>query len=242
MTSNSKINEVGLHSIRPKILFQLVEKKFQNQNVSFVVNIPSSEIGGLTLLEHSILVSLIKLLSPKEIFEFGTYMGASSFVMAANSDDKTQITTLDIPAQELSINSSYDEKLSDIKNDNFLRESFVNKGAIYINQADEKTKSKINQIYHNSHNLDLDKNNLLNRFDFIFIDGGHDYKTIKNDTEKALKMAKKDAIIIWHDFKSNLHTNVTDFIKEFSCNHSVIHVEPSMIAFTLLGKYQDLIA
>lgn len=229
-----------IKSIRPKVIFQKIEEKFPNQNVNFIANIPSSNIGGLTLLEHSVLASMIKFFDSKNIFEFGTFMGASSFVMAVNSAADAHITTLDIAQNDIAINKNYNEGLRDIENDNFLRNEFVGKGAIYINQADEKTRRKITQIYHNSLTLDCEKHDLLNSFDLVFIDGGHDYKTIENDTLKALQMVKKDAIIIWHDFKSNLHTNVTDFIGDFSKSYDVINVEATMLAFTLIGKYRDL--
>jgi len=228
----------GIISIRPKYIFQLIEKKFGNLNNTFIVNIPSSEIGGLTLLEHSLLVSFIKLFHPEQIFEYGTYMGASSFVMAANSAKSASIYTLDIPKDQSDFSEPYNSNSDDIKNDNYLRSVFVEKGAIYIKQADQNIRSKITQIYCDSHKLNLDEYNLRKRFDFIFIDGGHDYKTIKNDTDKSLEMVKEDAIIIWHDFKSNLHTNVTDFINDFSKNHLIIHIESTMLAFTLMGKHK----
>ena len=32
-------------------------------------------------------------------------------------------------------------------------------------------------------------------FDLIFIDGGHTYQVVKNDTEKALQMINKNGLI-----------------------------------------------
>ena len=39
------------------------------------------------------------------------------------------------------------------------------------------------------------------KYDLIFIDGGHTYTCIKNDTdEKSLEMIKENGLILWHDF------------------------------------------
>lgn len=48
-------------SIRPQVLFQAVEASFPNENLGFMVIIPSPDIGSMTLLESSVLVSLLKL-------------------------------------------------------------------------------------------------------------------------------------------------------------------------------------
>ena len=36
--------------------------------------------------------------------------------------------------------------------------------------------------------------------DLIFIDGGHTYELIKNDSELAFQMISKNGIIFWHDY------------------------------------------
>jgi len=82
---------------------------------------------------------------------------------------------------------------------------------------------------------------LNKRFDFIFIDGGHDYETVRIDTENALKMAKDDAVIIWHDYRSKIHGDVTSFVDDFSADHPIIHVQNTMLAFTLRGNLRSLL-
>jgi predicted O-methyltransferase YrrM len=241
--------ENGVHEIRPKIIFEKIENEFQDTNINFTVNIPSSKIGGLTLLESSILISLLKLLNSTQIFEFGTYMGATSVLLAQNSSVDARITTLDIEPDEMAkqqygVNKenieNEDYLRNDSVNDNYLRGEFANKGAIYINQANDDLKQKIIQIYSDSRTLDLQSNNFVDRFDFIFIDGGHDYETIKNDTEKALQMVKDDSIVIWHDYRSQIHGDVTRFVDLYSSSNSIIHVQSTMLAFMLNGKFQSM--
>jgi predicted O-methyltransferase YrrM len=176
--------------IRPKVIFSEIETRFPNKNVNFIVNIPTSQIGGLTLLESSILISFVKLMDPKNLFEFGTYMGASTVLLATNTHKSAKIYSLDINPEELEMfpyNIDTSKLLNDDKeNDNFLRSNFVNNGAKYIKNSSAATQSKIKLILQNSLNLDPEKEGFLKKFDFIFIDGGHEYHIIKKDTENAI--------------------------------------------------------
>jgi len=234
----------GVHEIRPKVLFKKIETSFPDDNVMFSVSIPSSAIGGMTLLESSILVTLTKLISPSEFFEFGTYMGATSVLLAVNSSATAKITTVDLEPETVELSDSNDDALilkDDVENDNYLRRMFAEKGSFYIDRADAATKAKIHRMYHDSRTLDPAKSGLSKRFDFIFIDGGHDYETVRIDTENALKMAKDDAVIIWHDYRSKIHGDVTSFVDDFSADHPIIHVQNTMLAFTLRGKFRSLL-
>ena len=44
--------------------------------------------------------------------------------------------------------------------------------------------------------------------EFVFIDGGHDHKTLSSDTENPIV---RRGVIVWHDFGSNLHNDVSDY-------------------------------
>jgi predicted O-methyltransferase YrrM len=235
----------GIHEIRPKVLFQKIETLFPDNNIMFNVSIPTSTIGGMTLLESSILVSLTKLLSPSDFFEFGTYLGATSVLLAINSSEHAKVTTMDLPPENIAPKTKGidDSRIlhDDLENDNYLRRMFAEKGAFYINRTDDITKRKIHRIQHDSRTLNPLDLGLSENFDFIFIDGGHDYDTVKIDTANAFHMSKEDAVIIWHDYRSKIHGDVTKFVDEFSHENSVIHVQNTMLAFTLKGKFRDLL-
>ncbi|MCU7876049.1 MAG: class I SAM-dependent methyltransferase [Candidatus Thiodiazotropha sp. (ex Lucinoma borealis)] len=230
--------------IRPKVVFQAVEKKYPDQNTEFIVNIPTSAIGGLTLLESSLLVSFIKLISPQQIFEFGTYMGATTLLFARNSQQTTSIFTVDIDPNAISTQEGIGEKeylSDDTANDEYLKDTFSKHGAIYINRTQDAVKQRITQIYQDSTTIEPQIQNFLNRFELIFIDGGHDFNTVKCDTDNALRMATDDSIIIWHDFRSQIHGDVTRFINEFCNNHEIIHIQNTMLALMLMGKYKEIL-
>lgn len=235
-----------VRAIRPKVLFQKIEAAHPHDNVMFSVSIPSSAIGGMTLLESSILVSLAKLTGAHSYFEFGTYMGATSVLLASNAPAQAHITTLDLPADEIDATAPDGDTAAlilqnDTENDNYLRRQFAQKGAFYIDRADAAVQSRISRMHLNSRKLDPHAQQLAGKFDFIFIDGAHDYETVAIDTANALAMARPDAVILWHDYRSKIHGDVTRFVDDFSATMPVIHVENTMLAFMLAGRFAALL-
>ena len=80
------IRRAGLAHIKPKVVFMKIEAS-DPAPVSMRINVPSSDIGSVTLLEAAALVSLVKLVKPRKIFEFGTFLGYSTSLLVENSAD-----------------------------------------------------------------------------------------------------------------------------------------------------------
>lgn len=231
-------------SIRPKVIFKQCEQQLSLAERRFVSNIPSSEIGGLTLLEGAILISLAKLIDAKSIFEFGTFMGATTSLFALNTDKSCQVTTLDLPrdtAEKHSIDGSL-VLTNGEENDKYLTQKFVRSGPIYLEGIDSLCPGKVTQLYANSRTMDIVDMKLADKFQLIFIDGGHDYETVMKDTENALRMKLDDSIIVWHDYRSSIHGDVTTFLDEFCQKENIYHVENTMLAISLFGKFKSLIS
>ena len=79
---------------------------------------------------------------------------------------------------------------------------------------------------------------LKNHFDLIFIDGGHTYSCIKNDTEKALEMIKQNGIILWHDYASNKRSSkdVFRYLEEMSLKIKIEKIKYTSFQ-RVRGKY-----
>lgn len=58
--------------------------------------------------------------------------------------------------------------------------------------------------------------NLLGKYDLIFIDGGHDYETVKLDFENYSNSLSNKGIIVLHDIKSNIVKGVPKYWRELS--------------------------
>ena len=234
-----------IKSIRPRIIFELAEKKIKTIYRNINIDIPPSYIGSLTLLETSVLLTFVKCIKAKNIFEFGTYFGGTTKNLANNCDLNTKIYSLDIDSKNMKIDNS---KLN-LKNKNYLKNEKINdhylmklfkeNGAFKIKELNRSNQKKIKLI--NLDSLNFDGLKFKNKFDLIFIDGGHDLKTIKSDTINSNIMSKKDSIIIWHDYNSNIHKSVTKFIKNYSNKKKIFFVENTMLAVQLNGKYKKII-
>jgi predicted O-methyltransferase YrrM len=241
----------SIRPIRPKVLFERVERRFPQQNVGFRVNIPSSAIGGMTLLESSVLVSLCKLFDPRRLFEFGTFLGATTLLLAENTHDDARIVTLDLgdDAGDLAADLAdgalpvADDGVGlDIlgcgdDNDSYLRGQYRQRGAVCIARASEQTRRKVQQLHQDSRTLDPVAQDFSRAFDYVLIDGGHDLGTVAADTANAERMIREDAVILWHDYRSAIHEDVTRFLAEYSAPGPLYHVEHTMLAFCLTGRF-----
>jgi predicted O-methyltransferase YrrM len=234
-------NVILITTIRPKVVFQKIEERLPSQNVGFKVNIPSTAIGGMTLLESSILVSLAKLFEPLDLFEFGTYLGATTLLLAENTSPEARIVTLDIPQDVGASQQTRALNVLEDANDNdaFLRQTFVKSGAVCVRRAPSEIRAKIKQLYQDSTTLNVASAGLERKFDYVFIDGGHDLATVAIDTNNALRMLKPSGVILWHDFESKIHGDVTTFLREYAKENALFHVEHTMLAFQLFGPLAD---
>lgn len=227
-TNNSVI------TIKSRIFFEIIEKN-KILHREFRLCYPPTQIGSGTVFELTILAAMLNIFESKKIVEIGTYIGFSTSALALNSRKNASIYTIDLPDLDVDEHESrYDRQIlieDWRKNDEFLRRHQNLVGSYYIDQLDKEFREKIQRIKCDSTKLDENVLNNIKDADLFFIDGGHAFDIIKCDTETALKSLHLDGWIVWHDYKSKTHTEVTQFIDEhFSINHLVLHVENTMLA------------
>ena len=225
----SKINKVDiseLHKIfqTEKISLNLYSPKKETIIKSFCIP-PNSQIPGLTSeYEAWILASLSKV--SKNIFEFGTCSGKTTLLLALNSSENSKIFSITLkPDQAKNIVKKKDD--NKISYRNILNESIYDK--FFFSGSDVEKKIKV--IFQNS--LEFEEMQYLNQFDLIFIDGGHTYSVIKNDSEKSFKMLNSNGIILWHDYVPGKESakNVVKYIHEISINKKIFHLKNTSLCF-----------
>ena len=222
--------------IKSRILFEILESKF-SPVPNFTLPYPPTGIGCFTVFEATILSLLIKLYSLEKITEIGTFIGYSSAVMSLNTSDTSTITTIDLPIDEanaLDEELTREELFSDWKkNDQYLTSVQSNLGAYYITGLADKYQKKISMLKYNSMFLPPEVQTQISNSDLFFIDGGHSYEIIQSDTNLADSCLKSTGFKIWHDYRSKVHSEVTDFIdKEYSKNNLVFTVQGTMLVFS----------
>ena len=97
-------------------------------------------------------------------------------------------------------------------------------------------KKKIKVIFQDSKKLDI--SNFKNKFDLIFIDGGHTYSCVKNDTEKSFEMVKNNGLIFWHDYNpmKRSASDVVKYLDEISDKHNIFHIKRTHMCFLRYNK------
>ena len=80
----------------------------------------------------------------------------------------------------------------------------------------KKHKNSINIL--KGYSKDLLKEIDLKEIDFVFLDGGHSYKTVKEDLRLLILNLKKDSVILCDDYNI-LHYGVKKAIDEIKDNH-----------------------
>lgn len=231
---------IGITCVKPKVFFEEIEREYATP-VALNLHTPPSGIGSITLLEGAILASLVRIMNPVMIFEFGTYLGYSTALLLRNSSDQCIVYSIDLGDAGIAFSQSrnYSKKelyTDDKKNDDYLRYIQSMKGHYYLSGLTMDDQSRLRLLFGDSTKLDIVDKKLTGIFDYIFIDGGHDYETIKSDTQKALQMIGQDGAIIWHDFNSTIHSDVTKFINDLAHERQILHVQNTMLAILLQGE------
>ena len=225
----SKIKSVKLEKLDSIFINNQIDKNLHGpkQDVivkNFCVEAENNIVGMTSDYEAWIISSLSKI--SNKIFEFGTCSGKTAYLMALNSPKNAKIVTLTLGPQNLS-----DLKRDKLDNKfsfrNIINESIYEKFLF----SETEYENKINVIFQNS--LNFDENNYIGAFDLIFIDGGHTYSIVKNDSEKSFKMLNENGIILWHDFIPGKETskNVVNYINSISKEKKIFHIKNTSLCY-----------
>ncbi len=176
-------------------------------------------------LESMILVALAKYVRPKVVFEFGTYLGITTLNFAANLGEGSIIYTFDLDK----------DTFNNIRQHPNDRTCSMDRFALENQLAFVSTpyESRIRRLFGDSNIFDFapyhDKVNM------IYIDGGHDLRTVRSDTQNAFSMLDTGRIgcIAWHDYRNPEYPELTQFLDDLSSEHELKHVEETMTVFTL---------
>lgn len=180
--------------------------------------------GSISDFETWILCTVAK--SAQNIFEFGTFTGKTTYLLAKNAPATGKVVTVTLSPEDV---ISYTESKTDNKKDTkaAIEESVFNN--FYYSNTD--VSHKVEQLFSDSKKLDTTL--YRKKFDLIFIDGSHAESYVESDSKKALEMIKPGGIIFWHDYRGpNRAPGVYNTLNSLSKTIHLVHIAgTSLVAY-----------
>jgi predicted O-methyltransferase YrrM len=131
--------------------------------------------------ERLVIASIVSVLRPKTVFEFGTFTGATTALIADHCPSDAVIHTLDLPPSSLAGTSVSEDHI----------------GAKF--RGVPHYSSRI--VQHRADSRQFDYSSLVGRVDLVYIDGSHKFDDVLSDSRMALAMLSADGAILWDDYQ-----------------------------------------
>ena len=182
-------------------------------------HLPHDE-GHVSILELLILSAFAsKLNDTQNVFEIGTFEGITSLNCSLNANN-SKVYTLDLPLDH-SLDELQDKEYLDYDKD--LINSDSRRSDIL------KKISNVIQLYGDSTKFDFSKTD----YSMAFIDGGHDYRTVKSDTENILKYINKPGSVFWHDY--DVTNDVGEYLYEISGEYDIKWIKNTRLCYLCIN-------
>lgn len=168
------------------------------------------ESGHSNHAEMLYVVAAAMRLGPKRIFEFGTYLGRTTFHLAEALPEAT-ITTLDLPRDQNPW-------------------AFADDIGVYFRET--AAAARISQLRADS--LTYDPGGDRHTFDFVWVDGDHSYDAVEADTRTAFELLRPGGAILWHDFGPD-SLGLVRFFSEFTREQPLFRINRTSVLMYLDG-------
>ncbi len=164
--------------------------------------------GPENLLAHEVyyLCAIAKLIDARRIFEFGTFDGQTTLHLAMNLPE-AEITTVALPPGQTIVPGERD----------------VVAGGRFAGRPEA---ARVTQLLGDS--TEMHFGHLYGQFDFVFIDGGHDYAAVRSDTRNALRLVRPGGVIAWDDYPP--WEGVKRVVERVAHNHPVFRLDRTKLA------------
>lgn len=215
-----------INRLRPSHLLAV----FNNHGLTntFTSVIPDGDIGSTTMLEKMLIVVLGRLVEADSVFEFGTFKGETTKLLLTNKVGQ-HVASLDLAYFEGEVTREDFDLSTDVQNDLFLTRSRTRKIDTDIRSVAAASRVAVELIKGDSMLFEI--SDRIGKYDLIFIDGGHTAEIIENDTSLALDMLATGGCIIWHDYGSQVHTEVTKYLDNISSERDLFSIGSTSLVF-----------
>jgi Methyltransferase domain len=186
---------------------------FLGEHVAVTLENFLSVEGNVTLEELVFISALSRKLQPRIVVEIGTFDGNTALQLALNTPPETRIYTLDLPLGHDSIVENDPADTKYVSSSRRRARRFLG----------SPVEHKIVQCYGNSLTYDFAHFTANGKPQFIFVDAGHSYECVRNDSEKALAILDRGGTIVWQDYSAQW-PGVLKYLAELSNKLPLIHI------------------
>lgn len=146
--------------------------------------------GTLSGRERLFLVVICQIINAEWVFEIGTFLGDTAWMLAKYLPSKGGVVTLDLP-RELSSETEYGRREE-------IDDPYVLPYATARRYAGTPEAARIMQLWGDS--AKFNPGPLAGHFDLVFVDGAHDPEAqIMADSRLAFRLVREGGWVVWHD-------------------------------------------
>jgi predicted O-methyltransferase YrrM len=135
--------------------------------------------------EFATLLKLYRHLNPENVLEIGSFFGGTLWFWLNNSSRLDKVVSIDHPIPPS--DGRYEEMIASKRLWNGWIKDTVSFTELQDDSTLDSTVVKVSNIF-------PEKN-----VDFLFIDGGHDYNTVRLDYDNYSKLVRRGGMIVFHD-------------------------------------------
>lgn len=168
------------HFDRKALLPSVGISKLVGPDVPVTVRAVSQSNWNVNAFELAVLNALVVHFKPHRIFEIGTFDGRTTLNLAANTSPDALVYTLDLPPGTVNLPGG-------VQSGERFRGTDV--------------EGRIRPLYGNS--FDFDFSPYAGSIDLVFVDAGHAYENVANDSKVAMQLVgNRPGVIVWHDYET----------------------------------------
>lgn len=135
--------------------------------------------------ERALLAGVVQFKQPKLLFEFGTFTGLTTVLLADVAPEGSVVHTIDQPDSSFPAGGFDGWFTTDMVGSKFLDEQRF-QGKIVLHRADLRT-------------FDFDE--FHGKVDLVFVDAAHSYEAVLEDSRLAFDLVAPGGTIIWDDYQ-----------------------------------------
>jgi hypothetical protein len=174
--------------------------------------------------ERSVIDAIVRFVEPAVAFEFGTFSGSTTILIANAAPDGAVVHTIDFP-DEVIVGPYLVDGITPDMIGARLRNAPTTNASIELHRQDIG---------------EFDFEALRGTVQFVFIDASHDYEDVLRDSRKALEVLSDDGVIVWDDYMTSKHPGVTMALDELSREVPLVNVTSTRLVLHGRGRFAPL--